>query len=75
MLLHVDHKLQPNPRSAGWRWIEDRLRTIPGVVAMVRQTGRSMTLGPEDTAEVLAWIERIGWDRDKAPVLLQPIAR
>lgn len=71
----MDHKLVPNARSAGWLWIGDRLRTIPGVVAMVRETGCSMTLGPEATAEVLAWIGRVGWDRGEAPVLLQPIAR
>jgi hypothetical protein len=65
-------RLEANPRSAGWLWIDGR-RDIPGVVAMVRTTERGMTLGPETAAEVTGWIERVGWEPNEAPVLLVPV--
>ena len=60
------------PTSAGWDWLPGR-RDIPGVVAQLRATGKSKTLGPEAAGEVRAWIEQVGWKADSAPVRLTPV--
>jgi hypothetical protein len=60
------------PTSAGWDWLPGR-HDIPGVVAQLRATGGSKTLGPEAASEVRAWIEQVGWEPDSTPVHLTPV--
>lgn len=67
--LEADRRLVANPQSPGWDWILGR-RDIPGTVAQVRATGRSMRVGPEEVERVSQWIERVGWEPDEAPMLL-----
>jgi hypothetical protein len=68
----MDYRQTPNLNSAGWACIKDR-RDVPGVVAMMRDTGNARTLGPETADEVASWVERVGWEPSDAPVLLARI--
>jgi hypothetical protein len=67
----MDIQMTAVPTSAGWDWLSER-RDIPGVVAQLRATGKSKTLGPEAASEVRAWIEQVGWKPDSASVRLAP---
>jgi hypothetical protein len=42
----VESRLVPVPDRGAWAYVVGR-RDVPGVVAMVRETGREMTLGTE----------------------------
>jgi hypothetical protein len=66
----LDFTIRPNTDGPGWDYIDGRA-DVPEVVARVRDSGRAVILDREAAAEVDAWIKRMGWGREQAPVFLE----